>query len=538
LTQYEVWGSDTGEYYYITNQLASDGYIETEYDGWGFGYPHFPGLFYLSGASHFLTGMDVLWSLTVIIPIAASLSVFVVFLISRMLFKNDAAGLLASAFVAVAMPSVFATSHPMPGSLGDLLLFSSVLFLIASLKNNKFIPLLVLSALALTITHHLSSYFLFTMIFGGLFVAGIIGNKDKREIKLSWAFLLLFLSMLALFWVIGAKPFSERVISMAFDLPFWIVLSLGFIVLFVVYFLIWIRRRISWCYKPKFPKSYRTIVLFIVLLCIIFFVLGFLVLVKVPGTEVQLTPETVLLFTPLVVLLAFTSVGAGYIKMYKHGMVVFGWIFALLASLFLAIFTSNRVLLTYRHPQYFMLPLALAVGLGIVMLIDSITNDQRNFKKGLSVGLVIVLLGLTSLSAYPPTEVMGGFQEGTSEAEMQGVAWAKNSLEEGATVATDHRMSSMLFGFGGLNATWDEAYKTLHAPSYEECEDEIESISIPSGEKSINYILLDDEIKEGVALLQWENAKAMSQKAQDKFEKYPFIKLYEANGVEVYGMVR
>ncbi len=98
-------------------------------------------------------------------------------------------------------------------------------------------------------------------------------------------------------------------------------------------------------------------------------------------------------------------------------------------------------------------------------------------------------------------------------------------------------MSSMLFGFGGLNATWDEAYKTLHAPSYEECEDEIKSISTPSGKKSINYILLDDEIKEGVALLQWENAKPMSKAAQEKFEKYPFIKLYEANGVEIYGLV-
>jgi hypothetical protein len=278
--------------------------------------------------------------------------------------------------------------------------------------------------------------------------------------------------------------------------------------------------------------------LFIVLLCILFFVLGFLALVKIPGTDIQLTPETALLFTPFVILLAFTSVGAGYLKMYKHGTIVFGWIFGLLASLFVAILTSNRVLLTYRHPQYFMLPLAVVIGLGIAMLIDSITSKDRLYRKGGSVGLVIVLLGLTTLSAYPPTEVMGGFQEGTSKADMQGVVWAKNSLEEGATVATDHRMSSMLFGFGGLNATWDEAYNTLHAPSYEKCEDEIESISIPSGEKSIDYILLDNEIKEGVALLQWENAKAMSQEAQDKFEKYPFIKLYEANGVEVYGMVK
>ncbi len=538
LTQYEIWGSDTGEYYYITNQLVSDGYIKTEYDGWGFGYPYFPGIFYLSGVSHFLTGMGVNWSLTIIIPIAASLSVFIVFLISRMLFQNDAAGLLASAFLAVVMPNVFATSHPMPGSLGDLFLFSTVLFLIASIKNNKFIHLLILSSLALTITHHLTSYFLFIMIFGGLFVAGIIGKKDKREIKLSWAFLLIFLSMLVLYWFIGAKPFSERVISMAFDLPYWAVLSLGFVILFVFFFLILIRERISWHFKPKFPKPHRTLVMFIVLLCILFFVLGFLAFVRIPGTSIHLSPETATLFTPLVVLLAFTSVGAGYLKIYKQGMIVFGWIIALLASLFIAILTSNRVLLTYRHPQYFMLSLALAIGLGIAVLIDTITYNKKPFKKGFIVGLVVVLLGLTSLSAYPPTGVMGGFQEGTSEADMQGVVWARNSLEKGATVASDHRMSSMLFGYGGLNATWDEAYKTLHASSYEECEDEIESISIPSGRKSIEYILLDDEIKKGAALLQWENAKAMSQKAQEKFEKYPFIKLYEANGVEIYGLVR
>ena len=47
LTQYAIWGSDTGEYFHITSQLTSDGYISTDYDGWGFGYPYFPGMLYL-----------------------------------------------------------------------------------------------------------------------------------------------------------------------------------------------------------------------------------------------------------------------------------------------------------------------------------------------------------------------------------------------------------------------------------------------------------------------------------------------------------
>jgi hypothetical protein len=148
-----------------------------------------------------------------------------------------------------------------------------------------------------------------------------------------------------------------------------------------------------------------------------------------------------------------------------------------------------------------------------------------------------MLIAISALSAYPPKDIMGGFSEGTSEADIQGVLWARDSLEPGATVASDHRMSSMIFGFGGFNATWDEADGTLHGESYGEFRDELESIDIPSGNKQINYVFLDDDIKEGAALLQWENAEPMSMKARDKFHNWPFVKLYEANGVEVFGLV-
>jgi 4-amino-4-deoxy-L-arabinose transferase-like glycosyltransferase len=58
LTQYAVWGSDTGEYYYLTNKLSENGHISTQYNGWGFGYPYFPGMFYLAGSLSFLLGVD------------------------------------------------------------------------------------------------------------------------------------------------------------------------------------------------------------------------------------------------------------------------------------------------------------------------------------------------------------------------------------------------------------------------------------------------------------------------------------------------
>lgn len=538
LTQYMIWGSDSGEYYYISSQLASDGYISTDYDGWGFGYPYFPGMFYIISAVHFLTGMDILWAMILIIPILASFSVLIVFFIAKSLFKSDGAGLLAGAVMAVSMPHVFATSHPMPGSLGDMLILSTILFFLFSFKSRKFILLSVLSALALTLTHHLSSYFLFIALFGGLFISEMLKTKNGKETWTHWGFLIFLLTVLILYWTIAAQPFADRVISSAFDLPYWLVLSIGYGVLFLALIIIKLRRRFQWHYTPKFPQAQKQIALFLILLIILLSVLFFMAFVKVPGTDLELTPAVALLFTPLVVLLAFTSVGAGYLKFIRGGMTIYGWIIALVLSLVMAMVTSNRVLLTYRHPQYLMAPLALAIGVGMVMLFNAFGHGKRGFRKGLILGLVVVLIGLTSLSAYPSKEIMGGFQEGTSQEDMQSVFWARESLNKGATVATDHRMSSMVFGFAGLNGTWDEAYNTLHASSYEECRDEIENIEIPSGEKSIDYVLLDDDIKDGVALRQWMNAEPMSFEAQQKFKLWPFVKIYEADGAEVYGLVR
>ncbi len=537
LTQYAIWGSDSGEYYAITEQLTQDGYVSTEYDGWGFGYPYFPGMFYLTGAAHFLLGIDLLLSMIIVIPVVASLSVLITFFIAKRILKSDAAGIFAGAFVAVAMPQVFATSHPMPGSLGDVLLLSALLLFLASFKNRKFILLLVLNTLALTITHHLSGYFLFIMILGGLFATEILRNEGNRDTRFQWAYLVFLYTLLILYWNVFAPPFAEKIVGSAFDLPSWTVFSLGYAALFLMYVLIWIRRHKKWNYHPKFPKPQKQLMMYSSLLIVFFCVLVFLALFEMPGTNIKLSANTVFLFAPLVILLALTSVGSGYLRFFRHGMMVYGWIVALLLSTLVAFVTSNRVLLSYRHPQYFMPILALVMGLGLVMMYGVFCHDTKGFRKRLAVALVIVLLGLTALSAYPPKDIMGGFSEGTSEADMQAVYWAKHSLEEKATIASDHRMSSILFGFAHLNATWDKAYKTLHAPSYEDCRDEIENISTPSGKKPINYVLLDDDIKEGAALLQWENAEPMSLEAQQKFNKAPFVKLYEASGVEVYGIV-
>lgn len=537
LTQFAVWGSDSGEYYSIIGQLTRDGYVKTEYNGWGFAYPYFPGMFHLSGSISHLLGISNLSAMILFIPFAASFSVLLVFFLARMIFKSSEAGILGAAFMAVAMPHVFTTSHPMPGSLGDLFLILGLLLFFGSLKNKKFLPLLILVSFALIVTHHLSSYFFFIMGLGGLFVSELLKNEESKGAKYLWGFLFFFLTAMILFWSLAAQPFYESVVSDAFDFPVWAILSLGYVFLIAAYLIVRIRRRGKWSYEPNFPEPKIQVMKYLALLIVLFLILALVTLNAVLGTDIDLKPQTVLLFAPFLALVAFGSVGPGYLRFYKNGVMVYGWILALFLSLLIGVVTSNRVLLPYRHPEYLMIPLVLFFGIGIVMVLG-IYGQRKIGVRALLISAIITLLLLSTFSAYPGKEIMGGFQEGTSIADMQGVIWAGESLEADSTVASDHRMSSMLFGFAGLNATWDSAEQTLHGETYSDFRDELEGIDIPSGKKPINYVLLDDDIKEGVALLQWENAQPLSQGAQDKFQRWPFVKLYEANGVKIYGIVK
>jgi hypothetical protein len=536
ITQYEIWGSDSGEYFRISNQLVGDGYVDTDYDGWGFGYPYFPGMFHFTGSISLLTGIGTINSMTLFVPIASALTVLLVFVLAKMLFRRSEVGVLAGAITAVAMPHVFTTSHPMPGSLGDLFLVLSLLLFIGSYYNKRFFFLLILSSLALIVTHHLSSYFFFVMALGGLFVIEILRKENDSKTICMWGFLVFFLTVLILYWSVFAQPFTERVVGDAFDLPLWLILSGGYVLIFLGYALVKLRRRSSWKYEPGYPIPKFQVMKYMVLLLALILILSIISLTSIPGTSIELEPATVLLFLPFFALVAFGSVGPAYIRFHKNGIMVYGWMIALFLSILVGVITSNRVLLPYRHPQYLVVPLGLLMGMGFVMLFRDTEGSFQRLKT-IALSVIVILLVLTAFSAYPPKEIMGGFSEGTSEADMQGVFWARENLPSDSTVASDHRMSSMIFGFGGLNATWDAAENTLHGEDYEDFRDEIQGLEVPSGTKPIDYVLLDDDIREGVALLQWENARPMSQKAQEKFERWPFVKLYEADGVQIYGLV-
>ena len=94
--------------------------------------------------------------------------------------------------------------------------------------------------------------------------------------------------------------------------------------------------------------------------------------------------------------------------------------------------------------------------------------------------------------------------------------------------------STTLFGFGGANGTWDTAQDTLLADTFEEARDEMEEVDAPSGKKRVDFVAYDGDMEKGVMLYPWNPAPVPSTEAVDKFDKAPFMKLFDNGYSRLY----
>ncbi|MCK5562374.1 MAG: hypothetical protein KAJ51_17370, partial [Thermoplasmata archaeon] len=323
--------------------------------------------------------------------------------------------------------------------------------------------------------------------------------------------------------------------------------------LIVLLVVIWARKYLKWEYKIK-PRQLKVLLLrftlFLISAVIIFAIVG---LFGVLGTNLKIEAIALFVLAPLVIFLAFSTFGHTFVRINQDGMFVAGWVSACAILMCYSIIAESHEILTYRIFQYIFTPVAIFVGAGFVMFFKCIEQNQgievlrfeassANAKprrtitpyKTTAVVVIIILVLAGAVFAYPPKGLISGFQEGTSEAELEGGYWLRESLEDDAVVASDHRLSSMAFGFGGVNATWENAPKIFHGENLVEIAGELNATKTPPGKKAINYILLSQELREGVTLAQWETVEPMSEEAYDKFQTYPFYKVFDNGDVEIY----
>ncbi len=529
--KFTLWGADTGEYYFLTNELVTKNLISHSYSGWGVAYPYFPGMYVLSASVRLICNYDLIPSVLLIPPIISSLFVFPFFLMVRKLFKDDRIALLSSLFLSVAMPHVYPTSHPAPCAIAHFLLIFCLLFLLKSYENRYFLFPLILSSLALVVTHHLTVYFLFVCVTFAFFLREVLKEKSDVRMKIDFFYILFLLTTMMIYWTFIAPPFKQM-LNNAFSISSWLLFFFAYISLLFLFFIVKMRRRLQWKYSPLFPTKNSQIAKFFLLLGVGLTILFYIGFYTIPGTNIRVNATVIPLFTPLIILISFSTCGSSFTQFYKNGVSINAWLWAIIISLFAGIAMNSHTLIPYRHMEYLMIPLAVFVGLGIVLLLNIWLSSK---KKVVSMAIILILFSLSIFSAYPEKNIMGGFQEGTTDEEISTISWVKYSVKTAKnTISTDHRMSSLLFGFTGINATWDASPNTLYGETFAQAEEEMRTCYTPSGIKQIDYVLINEDIKRGAMLLVWENAEPLSDKAIKKFDDMPFIKTFDNGDGQIY----
>jgi len=525
------WGSDFGEYFGILRTLSVRGAVPTHYVGWGSTYPWFPGMFFAQDALLQLGGLDLPTVLNLLVPILGALAVLPLFLLTGEVLRDDRVALFVAAFVAGVMPHVYATSHTAPATLGDLLAFTALLLFVRLRRDPRVMLPLVLVTAALVTTHHLSTYFLVLMVLGTLVLRGLIrpfvwNAAARREVGYA-GFLLV--STFA-YWFGYAIPFRDNILVDVNVQPWWLLFVAFAGLLTLLALLVIARRRMAWRYRPRYPDLRYSLTMFGLALAFVYGLAAATIFGAVPGTSVALPPVVLVDFAPLLILVAFSSAGRKFFDFLSTGSATPAWFLVLSASALAGSVVATRVLIPYRHVEYLVVPVAILAGVGFFRILD--LASPRRMRRMAAVAAGCALLAGNFAFAIPPPSFVAGWNESTEPMAMNGVYWADGHLA--GLVAADHMASTNLFGFSGVNATWDTTVAPFFAVTFADARPGLVGVGAPSGVQNVSVVWLDQTETQGVELRVWEPAMPMSPAAIAKFGESPFIKLYDDGYAQAY----
>ena len=558
---YAAFGSDTGEYYYLTGQLVATGGLPhgAAYGGWGTAYPDFPGIFVLAGAGAQALSVDPFTALAVIVPSVAVLSVLPLFLLFRRLYPNDHVALLAAAVASVAMPRLFSLAHPAPLALGDLLAVAALWGLVESRTDPRWFVVLLPTSAALIVTHHLSSYFFAIGALGGIVLLELWrpGLWSRRFPTREFAFLAAFVTATFAYWFYGTSEFVAKVLlpglGQSAAVGFLTFEALGLLVVIgCVAAVRWRRTRPrstrAWVRVPTDRSVLRDL---LAIAAVVFGAAAVLLVVPLPGTSQMTRPLALLWFAPVLGVGALCAGSRRTLTPARLGPFALTWLGALglSAALMLALAVVGSAfgplsvvgdlastLAPDRHVEYLFLPIGLLVAVGSARLVARAgARGGRRALVAASVAVVLVVAANAAI-AYPPQAEFGGFEEGLTRGDAALWMWAGIALPPGTTVASDHRLSSFLFGVDGLRATWVTTPALFTGSSWNGARAELNASGVPNPAFAapIAYVAIDGVMVGGVALSPSTLAVPLSPAALAWFGQAGFVPVFENGGEIVY----
>ncbi len=534
LSKFYIWGSDTGEYLWILRYFSQHGGMPKHYPGWALVYHYYYGL-YSPLAPLIQAGADPLNVLKIIIPAISSLSSIFVFLLIYKFTEDEFASFLGGVFYIMALPKIFPLSHPMPGSLADFFMVGFYLLVYLYYEDYKYMALAFILGLGVIITHHFTTYLLLISLFMAALIRSAffgIDVKVKRDLALAIPLYLIFV-----LYLVSIPPFVY-IFKQGAGVGNRGVLAMGIGCLCTYLIVLYLIRGKLAKYRDrifKYSKFTREGILkaFGIFSAIVVSISFILSRVSTPGYHITISPLALAYYVP-VILLAFPAwIGWNVMKGTEDFYPLASWLLAIALSALGGIILQSHVFIPYRHVQYIWTPISVFFGVGIAALrryFPKISKREIIAKSFVFASLFLILF----ITAYPPQEALGGFQEGTKWKTVEGILWMKEHLPKGAIVLADHRVSDAIFGIGEINATWEYDVSVLLTKNVTKALIRLYMARTPIGWKRVSYVAFDNATIKGVAGVQWANAKPMSKEALEKFNTPYFQKIYDNGWFRVY----
>ncbi len=599
---YAGWGNDFGIYYSITIKFLAVKNPFYDYPVvWGSsGYGSFPMLYMIILVSHYLTGLSPHFLLLKVPPIIGGLSVVPLYFISYELTKNRYIALFASLLLAINPVHVYQTSMPYFLTVGHFFLLTSLYFFIKWQKSDgrkRIIIFLSVSSLALLFSHHLTNYIYIISAIGISFVLALYNQISRKKIIENYIFIAIYSGITFAYWLIrvpGMIGFMES--PFHFIIPWYIEIALYY---FTLLFLLFISLRIRLTKNSKIVTILDGIKVRYIFAVSLGFGIIILLLLAVVGLHGYYLPFISILYSiPFMLTIGFMGVGLG--RLYKNDNLLYyigGWLGAIVISAFGGLITW-AALEPWRHIEYMMEPLSITAAYGVIIILK-----QDAFKKTAIKTRIIysfkapfyavahhlsphIQPGMPSFlrigdgdAAHPPIEerkivyvgknmqiafisiiifiiLMTGFtafpfmnsmevppKQEVSYIVMSGINWLAENGDRNYTVATDHKIGTILAAYG-FNSSFEYDYKLWNYTDWKACIWEL--LGLNGTYPRIGYVLISmDMFKYGVyGYKELQNPLAppvmMSNKSYEKFKHEPFELIFEnhtqdySDWVEIY----
>jgi hypothetical protein len=533
-----AWGNDFGIYYGLSSALVDNPQLFKPYTGWGQSYHYFPMLYIIMAGLHHLTGIEVNILLRVVSPIIGSLSVIVFYFAVKQFKTNEYIPYLAGFLLALNPFHAYQTAHAAPLTVAHLFMMLSLLFFLKKDDKPWATHALYIATILLIMSHHLTTFVYIVIIIGISFFRAMNSKTRPRSYWTDISYIVFLTILTFAYWAYIATPVFYRYMPGGLYLTPIALVALFYVLMVVIIIIIELKYRHKFEYRPKLFTSNTEIFLAALVFLILIAFVGVFSFTDL-GTGFSFLPIALILLLPTAFIFSLSVIALNRVDFEPYGPEVKGLFYPVFGILIFSIITWNNVLLPFRFFEYIAYPISILSAIGFFYLIklkgDETWNKITVRTKGI-IAVFLVIILISGATTYPIQRTTSGFEESISDQVQEGIVWLELNGQRNLTVASDHRISNVLWE-RGFNATYDYAYNLWFSPTWNstDCLSELEGHGIGKEYGRVGYILIDSVmVRDGVQSNINETPRVMTGRSYEKFNHQPFELFFQSESLDIF----